>query len=100
MSNTVFPSIWRRSNPGHNVDAAAAVDFVGLRHATSHNGDAGIQCEAVALGSVQFKAYPVTPWNSTIAQDHRAAVDVADDNIHVPVIEQVAHRGAARPRET
>ena len=76
--------------------AAATVNFVGLRHATGDDRDSRIQRETIALGAGQFKADPVTSWNSAISQDHRAAVDVADDDIHVPVVEQVSDCETAR----
>ena len=36
--------------------AAAAVDFVGLRHAAGDNRDAGVEREAVALGAVRAQS--------------------------------------------
>ena len=76
--------------------AAAAVDLVGLCHTAGDDLDARIEREAIALGSGQFKAHPVTSGNAVIPQKHRRPVDIADDNVHVAVIEEIADREAAR----
>ena len=76
--------------------AAAAVDLVGLRHAAGDDLDAGIEREPVALGAGQLEADPMASGDAVIAQNHRAAVDIADDDIHIAVIEEIAHSKSAR----
>src|SRR5271165_1464118 len=75
--------------------AAAAVNLFGLGHAPGDNFNARVERQAIALGPGQFKTNPVVSWNAVIAQNHRGAIDIADDHVHVAVIKEVAYGEAA-----
>ena len=76
--------------------AAAAVNFVGLRHAAGDDFDARVERQTIAFGAGKFEADPVAAGDAVIAQNHGRAIDVADDYIHVAIVEQIADRQAAR----
>jgi hypothetical protein len=72
--------------------ATTAVDFVGLCHSACHDLNPRVQCQAIALGSGEFKAHPMVAWNAVILQNHRTSVKVADYNVHIAVIKKIPDR--------
>src|SRR5262249_59221835 len=75
--------------------AAAAMNLVGLRHAAGGELDARADREAIALGARQFEADPMAAGHAGITQNHRAALQILDDDVHIAVVEEVADGEAA-----
>jgi hypothetical protein len=75
--------------------ASTAVNFFCLCHSACHDLDPRVQCQAVALGSRELKAYPMAAWNPMILQNHRTPVEIADHDIQITVVEKIADRKAA-----
>ena len=66
---------------------AAAVNLISLRDTACSHFDARADGEAVALRTREFKTDPVTARNAVIPQNHRGPVNIADDDIHVSIVE-------------
>src|ERR1700682_3347141 len=75
--------------------AAAAVHFVGLGHPTRCKSDSGTNRHAIAFGARQIEADPIAAWYAVVFQNHRSAVEVTDDHVHIAVVEEIAYSQAS-----
>src|SRR2546423_15452502 len=74
---------------------STTVNFVSLRYVSGHDLDPRANCETIALGASKFKADPMPARHALVAQNHRAAIEVTHDDVHISVLEQITDRKAA-----
>jgi hypothetical protein len=71
------------------------VNLIGLCDTTRHEFDSRTNRHAIALGARQLEADPIAAWYAVVSQNHRSAVEVADDHVHIAVVEEIAYSQAS-----
>ena len=72
--------------------AAAAVDLIRLCDTSCYHFYSGTNRHAIAFGARQIEADPIAAWYSVVFQDHRSAVEIPDDHVHIAIVEEIAYR--------
>ena len=88
-----FVNFGGRAQPEMNTQvvlrkvASAVVNFFCLGYAACDDLETGIQSQTIALRSCKFEAHPMAPRNTSVLQHHWTAVQIADHDINISVVE-------------